>query len=193
MSCCISIRNKMIPAAFLIGCFFLFACENDIKDIKALTARKIGVEEARDIEAYMSRGGKMTGRLVAPLMYRYQDTVPRIEFTQTIHVDFYDDSLRVESTVDALFAKYLEGQSKIYLRDSVVAINKNNQDTLRCKELWWDQNLQKFYTEKSVRIYKRDGTILYGDGMESTQDFSDIKILHPTNSIFRVPASQFPE
>ena len=193
MSCCISIRNKMIPAAFLISCFFLFACENDIKDIKALTARKIGVEEARDIEAYMSRGGKMTGRLVAPLMYRYQDTVPRIEFTQTIHVDFYDDSLRVESTVDALFAKYLEGQSKIYLRDSVVAINKNNQDTLRCKELWWDQNLQKFYTEKSVRIYKRDGTILYGDGMESTQDFSDIKILHPTNSIFRVPASQFPE
>ena len=183
----------MIPAAFLIGCLFLFACENDIKNIKALTARKIGVEEARDIEAYMSRGGKMTGRLVAPLMYRYQDTVPRIEFTQTIHVDFYDDSLRVESTVDALFAKYLEGQSKIYLRDSVVAINKNNQDTLRCKELWWDQNLQKFYTEKSVRIYKRDGTILYGDGMESTQDFSDIKILHPTNSIFKVPASQFPE
>jgi LPS export ABC transporter protein LptC len=193
MSSCISIRNKMIPAAFLIGCFFLYACENDIKDIKALTARKIGVEEARDVEAYMSRGGKMTGKLIAPLMYRYQDTVPRIEFTQTIHVDFYDDSLKVESTVDALFAKYLEGQSKVFLRDSVVAINRNNQDTLRCKELWWDQNLQKFYTEKSVRIYKRDGTILYGDGMESSQDFTDIKILHPTNSIFKVPASQFPE
>src|SRR5262249_29789744 len=104
-----------------------------------------------------------------------------------------DDSLKVESTLDAHFAKYLEGQSKVYLRDSIIAINKVNQDTLRCKELWWDQNQQKFYTEKEVRIYKKDGTILFGDGMESTQDFTNIKILHPNNSIFKVPANQFPQ
>jgi LPS export ABC transporter protein LptC len=182
----------MIATIIMISCMTL-SCENDMKDIEALSAKKIGVEQAQHVEAYMSRGGKMTGKLTAPLMYRYQDTVPRLEFPNTLHVDFYDDSTRIESTLDALFAKYLEGQNKVFLKDSVVAINKVNQDTLRCMELWWDQNTQQFYTEKSVRIYKKDGTILFGDGMESSQDFTDIKILHPTNSIFRVPASQFPQ
>ena len=180
-------------AAFTISCFFFFICENDIHELQERTTKKIGVEEAKDVEGYMSRGSKMTGKMTAPLMYRYQDTVPRFEFPNTIHVDFFDDSLRVESTLDAHFAKYLEGQSKVYLRDSIIAINKVNQDTLRCKELWWDQNQQKFYTEKAVRIYKKDGTILFGDGMESTHEFTHFKILHPNNSIFKVPANQFPQ
>ena len=149
---------------FCLMLFLLAGCENSEQEIKELTEKKIGVDEARMIETYFSQAGKMRAKLTAPLMYRYQDTLPRVEFPNTLHVDFYNDSMQVESILDALYGRYIEGQKKMYLKDSVVVIQKFNQDTLRCQELWWDQNKEIFYTDKPVKITKKDGTVLPGKG-----------------------------
>lgn len=171
--------------------FFLAGCENSEQEIRELTQKKIGVDEARTIETYFSQAGKMRAKLTAPLMYRYQDTLPRVEFPNALHVDFYNDSLQVESVLDALYGRYIEGQKKMYLKDSVVVIQKFNQDTLRCQELWWDQNKEIFYTDKPVKITKKDGTILPGKGLEASQDFRNIKIINPSQGILPVPESEF--
>ncbi|HRQ51752.1 MAG TPA: LPS export ABC transporter periplasmic protein LptC, partial [Agriterribacter sp.] len=108
-----------------------------------------------------------------------------------LHVDFYNDSLQVESILDALYGRYIEGQKKMYLKDSVVVIQQFNQDTLRCEELWWDQNKEIFYTDKPVKITKKDGTVLPGKGLEASQDFRDIKIINPSQGILPVPETEF--
>jgi LPS export ABC transporter protein LptC len=72
--------------------------------------------------------------------------------------------------MDALYGKYYQAQDKVFLRDSVVVKNIVKGDTLRCKELWWDQHTEKFYTDKEVRIYTPD-KILHGIGMEADQNF----------------------
>ncbi len=41
-------------------------------------------------------------------------------FPGTLHVDFYNDSMQVESQLDAHYGKYLQNQDKVFLRDSVV-------------------------------------------------------------------------
>ena len=46
--------------------------------VKALFQKKLGVDEAINIESYMSQGGKMRAKLTAPLMLRYQDTSARV-------------------------------------------------------------------------------------------------------------------
>lgn len=176
---------------FTILLFSLTACENSEEEIRELTEKKIGVDEAGTIETYFSQAGKMRARLTAPLMYRYQDTLPRVEFPNALHVDFYNDSLQVESVLDALYGRYIEGQKKMYLKDSVVVIQKFNQDTLRCEELWWDQNKEIFYTDKPVKITKKDGTVLPGKGLEASQDFRNIKIINPSQGILPVPESEF--
>lgn len=178
-------------AFFYIMLFCLAGCENSEQEIRELTEKKIGVDEARTIETYFSQAGKMRAKLTAPLMYRYQDTLPRVEFPNALHVDFYDDSLQVESVLDALYGRYIEGQKKMYLRDSVVVIQKFNQDTLRCQELWWDQNREIFYTDKPIRITKKDGTVLPGKGLEASQDFRNIKIINPSQGILPVPEGEF--
>lgn len=172
-------------------CFFFSGCENSEQEIRELTRKKTGVDEAKTIETYFSQAGLMRAKLTAPLMYRYQDTLPRVEFPNALHVDFYNDSLEVESILDALYGRYIEGQNKMFLRDSVVVIQKFNQDTLRCQELWWDQNKQMFYTDKPVKITKKDGTILPGKGLEASQDFRNIKIINPSEGILPVPESEF--
>lgn len=165
-----------------MSCFFVLSCENDIRDVDQLLKKKTGVEEATKVDSYMSQEGKMKARLRAPYMLRYQADSPYVEFPRTLHVDFYDDSLAIESTLDAMYARYREYESKVYLKDSVVVINTTKGDTLRTDELWWDRDKQEFYTDKHVRIHQRDKTI-YGNGLKAAQDFTWYEIFNITGTV----------
>ncbi|MBZ5858842.1 LPS export ABC transporter periplasmic protein LptC [Flavihumibacter profundi] len=162
--------SGLFLAAPIMCCLFLMSCENSNEELQALSTKRIAVEEARNIESYLSQGGKMKARLTAPVMNRYQTDTPYIEFPKTLHVDFYNDSLKVESQLNAKFGRYKETQQKVFLRDSVVVFNIK-KDTLRSDELWWDQNTQKFYTDKPVQIHQPDKTI-FGNGLEADQSFN---------------------
>jgi len=179
-------------AAFVTGCFFLWGCENDLNEIKNLDAKRIGVEEAKKVTVNYSVNGHRKALLTAPLMYRVQDTVPYVEFPNTIHVDFFDLRDSIESRMDALYARYKETQSVVFLKDSVRIVNVLG-DTLYCDELYWDNKRTgaEFYTEKPVRIRTRT-QILNGIGMEARQDFKEWHIIQSTG-IIKVPASQFPD
>ena len=183
---------KFVAAVFT-GCFFLCSCENSIKDIKALDAKTIGIEVAKNINMKYSIGGKQKADLVAPLMYRVQDTVPYVEFPKDIHVDFFDDLEKKESILDAKYAKYIETQSKILLKDSVRFIGLKNGDTLYCDELYWDRNrpVYQFYTDKPVQIRTKT-QIIDGVGFETSQDFKDKLIKNVTNSVLKVSSTEFP-
>lgn len=185
--------SRLLSLTFLSATLFIIAgCENDEKEIREFTRKKMGVDEAKKIELLYSQSGKVKSRLTAPVMYRYQDTLPRIEFPNSLHLDFFNDSLQIESVLDAKYGRYIEGQNKAFLRDSVVAIQKFNQDTVRCKELWWDQNKQQFYTDKPALITKKDGTILPAKkGFTASQDFKTIVLREPTEGILPVPEAKF--
>lgn len=169
-------------AALIISCFFVLSCENDMKDVDDLLKKQTAVEEGKDITSYMSQEGKMKARLRSPYMLRHQGDSPYVEFPRNLHVDFYDDSVRIESTVDARYGRYREYEDKVLLRDSVVVINIFKGDTLRTNELWWDQNTQEFFTDKPVRIYQKDKTI-FGTGLRAAQDFSTYDIFNITGTV----------
>ncbi|MGZ5189405.1 MAG: LPS export ABC transporter periplasmic protein LptC [Flavisolibacter sp.] len=174
--------KKLFKAAFILGCFFFLSCENDEKIIEELTKNAKTIEEAKHIETYLSQGNRMRAKLVAPYMLRYQADTVYVEFTKSLHVDFFDTAGKTDSQLDAMYGKYYESLNKVYLRDSVVVSNVQG-DTLRCPDLWWDQNSQKFYTDKRVRI-KKGGNMFYGIGMEAKQDLSDIKIKKATGQFY---------
>ena len=177
----------------MTGCFFLCSCENDIKAIKELDAKRVGVEEAINVTINYSDNGRRKALLSSPLMYRVQDTVPYVEFPKSIHVDFFSESNddSVESKLDARYAQYKESQSKVLLKDSVKVINVLG-DTLYCDELYWDMKRTgvEYYTDKPVRIRTRT-QIIDGIGMEARQDFKEWHILQPAGFL-KVPATQFP-
>lgn len=174
--------------ALLVLVTLFTSCENSVEELKALSDKRIAVEEAFNIESYLSQGGKMRARLTAPVMNRYQTDSPYIEFPKKLHVDFYNDSLVIESQLDALYGRFREKEQKVFLRDSVVVFNLR-RDTLRCKELWWDRNTQMFFTEKEVEIHQPD-KIIYGTGLEADQSFDWWVIKKPTGFV-SVPRSGF--
>jgi LPS export ABC transporter protein LptC len=171
--------SKYIPV-MLIACILVAACGEKKDTVQPVHTHTIVPEEATDIISYLSEPGRdatgkltatVKGKLSAPFMLRYQRAdSPYAEFPRTLHVDFYNDTMRIESQMDAHYGKYLVNQDVVYLRDSVVVKNVLKGDTLRCRELWWNQHTERFYTDLPVRIYEPD-KILYGTGMEADQNF----------------------
>ncbi|HVZ25852.1 MAG TPA: LPS export ABC transporter periplasmic protein LptC [Sediminibacterium sp.] len=148
------------------------ACENDVNAVRELGRRKLNVEEGRNISSYLSDGGIMQAHLTAPLLLRYAgDSGMTVELPNTLHVDFYNDSQKVQSQLRANYGRFYEDRKQMYLSGNVLAFN-NIGDTLFCEDLYWDQNRQMFYTHKKVTISRNyRSTLIVGlDGMSANQD-----------------------
>lgn len=172
----------IIAAAFIGSCCLLSACGNSDAEVFGQNEKKETREEAYKVESYMSQEGTMKAKLTAPVMYRYTADSLFVEFPKSLHVDFYDDSAAIETYLDARYAKYFESQSKVYLRDSVVVITLKG-DTLRCHDLWWDQNRGTFYTNKYAEYRAKSQNIQGGQGLEATQDLKTVSFLGPTGVV----------
>ena len=181
--------NLFLAALLISGCFFISACENDPKMIDDWSKKKEMVEVGKNIEAYLSQESKVKAKLTAPLMLRHEADTLYTEFPNSLHVDFYDDSTKIESWVDSKHGKYFENLNKVYLWDSVVVINIKG-DTLKSPDLWWDQNTKLFYTDKYAQYLRKDKQIYPGKGLEATQDFKRITFKEPTG-IMQVSDTSF--
>ena len=180
-------KNTKLAVALLSSCFFMLACENNVNEVQALSARIGGIDVGKDVSIFISTDGKMTAKLTAPLMRKYLlDSGRMVEFPNTIKVDFYKDSLHIESKLSADYANYKEEENKVFLKDNVIVYNVLG-DTLWCKEMIWDQNTNKFTTDKEV-IVKQHNPIakIYGKGFEANQDLSDIHIFKPQSNSFAI-------
>lgn len=175
-------RISYLAAALVMGCCFVSACENSQADIDRLNAAAQEREEAIDVNTLMSTAGKMKANLKAPLMYRVVSNRPGdtlyVEFPKKLHVDFYNDSTKVETRLDAKYGKYFETLNRVYLRDSVV-ITTIKGDTLRCHDMWWDQNKGLFYTDNLATYVGPGNHVTGGKGMEATQDLRTVTFKEP--------------
>ena len=176
-----------IAVACLSSCFFMASCENDVDAVKALGARISGIDVGKDVAIYISNDGKLGAKLTSPLMNRYlEDSSKMIEFPLSIHVDFYKDSNQVESQLSAKYAKYKETENIVFLKEDVIIFNTLG-DTLWCKEMYWDQNTGKFYTEKDVVVKQHNPLAkIYGKGLEANQNLTDIRIFKPQSNSYAI-------
>lgn len=185
-------RSFFLPVlAFFFLTAVLSSCGNSDGEVNAYNSKSLGVEEITNADINYTLGGKAKAKLRSPLMLRVQDVTPFVEFPKTLHVDFFGETGEVDSRLDALYGKYFDLESKVFLKDSVKVINIKG-DTLYCDELWWDRNRKgnEFYTELPVRIRTKT-QIINGIGMEARQDFKGYHIKKVTG-IINVPNSQFP-
>lgn len=186
-----SLHTRFLAAALLMSCCLLWSCENDEKTIKAWSENKVMVEEAKHIESYLSQDGIIKAKLTSPLMLRVMSDTIYLEFPNSLHCDFYNDSTEKETWLDSKYGKYFENQNKVYLRDSVVVITAKG-DTLKAPDLWWDQNLQIFYTDQYATYHGLNKNIYGGKGLVATQDLNSITFKEPTGTV-KVSEAGFPQ
>jgi LPS export ABC transporter protein LptC len=172
--------------AACLCCLFLFACENDEGEIANLTKKNTNNEVATDIVLQYTTAGKPKAIITAPLLLRVQDSITYYEFPKTVHGIFFNDKQQEETTVDALYGKYNDGNNTIYLRDSVKIVNMLRGDTIYCEDLYWDRSRKgtEFYTYKKVRIKQVGGQYINGaNGLEADEAFKNFHIRTGTGKI----------
>lgn len=179
---------------FLPGILFMVliaSCKNDTREIEALMSKtNIQEDRAEDVMIIHSEGGKVKARLFAKEFIINQGAKPPYwDMRKGLKVEFYNDSLQIDNTVTARYARYYENQGNILLRDSIVIVNKKGEK-LETEELVWNQKLQKFYTEKFVKI-TTPAQVMYGDGLEANEDFSWYQITN-IKGVMQVNKSEVP-
>ena len=186
-------KNKNIfwwKAVVITGCFFIYSCSNNYQEVQDLAKKKMPVDRATQVESYLSQDGMVKAKLTAPVMIRstLSDT-PTTEFPNSLHVDFYDSTQKIQSKLFAKYGLYYDNKRLVFLRDSVIIFNVTG-DTLRCEQLWWDQDRELIYTNVPVHIRKPDESI-DGTGLTADQNFTHWTIKNAKGPI-NVPDSTLP-
>ena len=166
----------------------LSSCENDDKILRDWTKQVRLKEEGVNMKIFISQEGRLRARIQSPYMIKETGDTISMTFPKTLHCDFYDDSLRVDSRLDARYGVYYENLNKVFLRDSVVVITQKG-DTLISPELWWDQGTQLFTTDKYAIYRGPDQQIVGGQGLEATQDLKRITFRGTTGTV-KAPVAQ---
>ncbi|RYZ46670.1 MAG: LPS export ABC transporter periplasmic protein LptC [Sphingobacteriales bacterium] len=180
---------------FLQGILLLLllaSCKNKDEDIRNIIDKNALQEDrAEEVTIIYSEGGKVNFRLFAKELVRNEMArPPYADLRNGLKLESFNDSMEVESTLTARYARYYEKQQNVLLRDSIVVVTRKGE-RLSTEELVWNQKLQKFYTEKPVSI--RTATqVIYGNGLEANQDFTWYEISQIRGSV-RVKKDEMPE
>lgn len=155
-------------------CLLAQSCsESEVKKLDELktTVDIPGVERGEDVEILYSDSAIVRVRIKAPVMlnHRSKDN-PKREFPNGIDVDVYNDHKEQTSKLVAKEAEQISAKKIIYLRDSVVLWNTKNEK-LETDELIWDENGERIYSDKAVRI-TTPSQIINGKGFKSNLDFT---------------------
>jgi hypothetical protein len=202
--------HKILPA-LAWGCRLIVfgmafgSCENSQEKLDQFNRKQLAVEEAVQVESYLSQSGNTKARLSAPLMIRYTTDSIRVEFPKGLHTEFFldkdqlsaynlpPDTNIVESHIFSRYGKYTELNNVVYLKDSVLAYNLLKRDTLWCDELWWDQEKKIIYTKSRFRFKTHDGQDMRGEGketgFEAKQDLSEYTLYRSKGTMLAPPGT----
>jgi len=178
--------NQTLWGWLLLSLVVLPSCENDLKDVERVAARKseIPVDTSYGVEVIYSDSAVVKGKLLAPKMLHYNTDKPYYEMPNGVTVIFFDENQKESSRVTADYATHRENEKIVELKRNVVVVNKEGK-TFKSDELIWDQNQRKFYSNKLVSIITSSQTI-YGTGFWANEDFTYYEITQSTGN-FDVP------
>lgn len=165
---------------------FTASCGKEVKEVVdvAFDPDKTYTMKALDVSSLISDSGITRYRLNAKewLMYGKAED-PYWYFPEGIYVEKFDTLFHTEASIKADTAYYYDKRSlwKLIGNVKVESLQGEQFDT---DLLFWDQKLEKVYSDQYVRIEQAD-KIITGIGFESNQDMTQYKIFN-SQGIFPV-------
>ena len=157
----------------------LFACKNDMETISLLTVdESLPSETAKDVELIYSDSGRVMIKLISPLLNRYINEEPYIEFPDGLHLFFYDTAMNVKSELTANYGISWENKKLMEVKDDVVITNHDKNEVLNTEHVVWDQAKKKIYSDVFVKRTTPDG-VIYGEGFDADESLNSWKLRKP--------------
>lgn len=183
---------RMLPAAALLSLavsVVFAACEDEKKEIIAGSANPetTPTMTTLDVSTLISDSGITRYRIITPLWYVFDEAKePTWRFPDGLHVQTYDMRMRPEATIDCDTAIFYKNK-QLWRLKGYVNIRNTVGEKFLTEELFWDQRMQKVYSDSFIHI-ERDQKVIEGYGFESNETMTRYHVLR-VSGIF--PASQF--
>ena len=176
-----SIRIKCI--AGLLVPALLFSCSNDPEALQEMEEKKdLPTEVSINTEIIYSDSAVIRVKLNTPELVRYSDEDnPYVEFPQGLNLLLFDSLGNQESSLKANYGVNYPDEQRIEVKNDVEVINVDGEK-LNTEHLIWSRKDGKIYTEEFVKITTED-EIIYGDGLESNENFTNYRIKNIKGSI----------
>lgn len=107
-------------------------------------------------------------------------------FPEGIYIEKFDSLFNAEASVKADTAYYWEKKKLWKLIGNVKILSLENEK-FETSEMFWDQEKERIYSSKRVRIEKKDQIIIGKEGFESNQDMTKYSFI---NSEASFPVSE---
>lgn len=161
----------------------LGACVNDLDSVRKVTLLPTDPDErSKNLQIVYTDSGFAKVQVFATLAETYSKPEPVVKLKNGLKVHFFDDQGQILSTLTAKSGTIFQEKGQIIVRDSVELFNAEKKQKLETEELRWTRKDSTIFTEKSV-IVRAPGSILFGKGIRTKQDFSTYEFLQPTGTI----------
>ncbi len=179
----ISYRYFSLFSALLFTALLLFSCEVKIEKTDSFDILTLPSISGKNINTVFTDSGKVQLIMSSPVMETWDNLGnPYTEFRHGMLIEFYDGQKEPVANVAAKYAKYIDSEKLWELDDSVVVVNKSG-DRLETEQLFWDQEKERIYTDRFVKITNEDQTIM-GTGFESDPKLTKRKIKNVSATIY---------
>lgn len=156
--------------------FFIFtSCEEDLTEINAKKKTNFPSRIIHNANIIQRDSGFVKVRFKAKLMEEYEliDT-PYVEVRKGLYLEFYDRKKpKVPGKLWADYAKFIAKKDFYEAKGNVKVINNEGQ-TFVMQTIYWDRKTRRMYTQDTVFISDKDGSIFVAaNGMNAKDDFSE--------------------
>ncbi|MDO6737217.1 LPS export ABC transporter periplasmic protein LptC [Wenyingzhuangia sp. 2_MG-2023] len=175
-----SILKQLGKVALLL--FLLASCKNSSKEINDFLAdQNLPIGVAEDINMVHKDSGKVTSRMISPLLWDFTNRKlnPYFEFPKGVKIVTIDRITRDSVTITGDYAISYQNTAISEIIGNVVVVNHRNGVVLNSEQMFRDQRENYFFTETPFTLYTEKDT-LHGVGFESNGDLSNW-ILNNTN------------
>lgn len=171
---------------FVLGTFVFMAigivssgCSgNSMDEIEQLIIENedMPVSTSKNITLLLSDSGNIKIEMTAPLVERFleEGEPPYDLLSEGMMVEFFDSLGNVEANVKCNHAVHYPEKELLILTKNVVVYNIDG-DVLNSEYLVWNAKTKKITSNDFVKITTGD-EIIYGDGFEADQDFTNYQI-----------------
>lgn len=156
------------------------ACSGQDKQFaEAITERdSLPVLETRGVSTLISDSGVVRYRITAPLWQVFDRKDPsHWAFEEGVYLETFDESFQTQASIQADTAYYFDGQ-RLWELDGNVEIKNLKGEQFNTQQMFWNQNTQRVYSDKFIRIRQTD-RIITGHGFESNQQMTVYRIFRP--------------
>ena len=155
------------------------ACENDIEKINLInTSSDYPNIIGENIEVIYSDSAKVKVKMYAKELNQFNNAEkPYSEFPKGMKVQFYNDSLKIESDIQANYAIYYKKEKLWHATGNVIVQNLETGERLDSEELFWDEEKEEIYSNSYTRIIKENGTFYGKNGFQSDQTLTNYTLI----------------